>query len=192
MADEAISNVSICNSALIKVGHKQLIGSLTEDTQAAILCNARLFYLRNKVLEDHNWGFATKMVELASVSVGSIELDGWGYAYLPPADFLRMQRGEDWDEAFDTLNGYIMADVEPFIIKYTAKITDPGFYTYAFAECLAWRMAAELAYNLTNSRELAETMMKGYGMDLKEARYNDAHKGNPKGFYANSWLNART
>lgn len=191
--DEALSNVSICNSALIKIGHKQLIGSLSEDTTAAILCNARLSYLRNKVLEDHNWSFATKMVELASVSVSdSTQLDGWQYAYLPPADFLRMQRGEDWDEEFDTLNGYLLADVEPFIIKYTAKVTEPGYYSYAFAECLSWRLAAELAYPLVNSRELAETMMKGYDMDLKAARYNDAHKGNPKGFYANSWLQART
>jgi hypothetical protein len=189
--DEAITEVSICNSALIKLGQKVLIGSLDEDTVPARLCNARFSYLRNKVLEDHNWGFATKMVELASVDAGSTELDGWGYAYEKPADFLRMQRGEDWDEEFDTVNEYLLADVEPFKIKYTAKITDTGRYTYAFAEVLAWRIAAELAYALVNSKEVAALMMQGYEMDLKAARYNDSHKKSPEGPFANTWVDAR-
>lgn len=188
--DEAITEVSICNSALIKLG-TDVIGSLTEDTKAARLCNARLSFLRNKVLEDHNWGFATKFVELASVDPGSTDLDGWAYAYQKPADFLRMQRGEDWDVEFDTVNEYLVADEEPFKIKYTAKITNTGKYTYSFAECLAWRLAAELAYALTNSKEVAALMMQGYDMDLKAARYNDAHKKSPEGPYANTWLDAR-
>jgi len=188
--DELITDVSICNSALIKLG-VNVIGGLDEDTKAARLCKARLAYLRNKVLEDHNWGFATKFVELASVSVGSLDLNGWGYAYQVPADFLRMQRGEDWDEAYETFNAYLLADVEPSKIRYTAKITDPGKFTYAFAECLSWRLAADLAYALVNSREVGETMMKGYLMDLSAARYNDAHKKSPEGMYANTWIDAR-
>lgn len=188
--DEAITDVSICNSALIKLGCN-VISSLSDDTKEAVLCNARLAHIRNKVLEDHNWGFATKFVELASVDAGDLDLNGWGYAFLLPADLLRMQRGEDWDDSFETSDGYLLADSDPFKIKYTAKITNPGSFTYSFAEALSWRLAADLAYALTRSREVGETMMKGYEMDLKAARYNDAHKKSPEGPYANTWLDAR-
>ncbi len=186
--DEVINEVSISNSALIKLGADP-ISSLTEDTKNARLCNLRFAYLRNKVLEDHPWGFATKTISLASVS-GVTPAD-WQFAFQQPSDFLKMIRGADWDQRFDTIGGYLVADEDPFIIKYTWKNTNCGLYSYAFAECLSWRIAADLAYAITNSKEVAALMIQGYEMDLKAARYADSHKKSPEGPYADTWIDAR-
>ncbi len=187
--DEIISDVSICNSALVKLG-ADLISSLSDDTKNARLCNARFPHLRNMVLEVHPWAFATKTVELASLASPVTESE-YGYAFQKPADCLKIIRGEDWDESFETVDGYLMGDNDPFILKYIWKNTNAGTYSYAMAECLSWRIAADLAYALTQSKEVAKLMMEGYEMDLKAARYHDAHKKTPEGLYANTWIDSR-
>lgn len=186
--DEVITEVSICNSALIKLGTDP-ISSLTENTKNARLCNARFPMLRNKVLEDHPWSFATKTVSMAPVS--GVTPTDWTYAYQMPGDFLKMIRGETWDAEFDTIGGYLVSDDNPFIIKYIWKNTNAGLYSYSFAECLSWRIAADLAYAITNSKEVAALMIQGYDADLKAARYADSHKKSPEGPYANTWIDAR-
>lgn len=186
--DEVITEVSICNSALIKLGGDTISG-LTDDHKSARLCNARFPMIRNKVLEDHAWSFATKTVSLAPVS--GVTPQDWTYAFQMPGDFLKMVRGEDWNQEFDTVGGYLVADENPFIIKYIWKNTNCGLYSYSFAECLAWRIAADLAYAITNSKEVGALMIQGYGEDLKAARYADSHKKSPEGPYANTWLDAR-
>lgn len=183
-----ISEVSICNAALVKLGG-ELISSLSADTKTSRLCNNAYERLRNKVLEDHPWRFATKTAELASI-VGTPRMD-WTYQFQLPADFLRMQRAEDWKQEFEILDGYLHANEDPIIIKYTQECTNTGLFSYAFAECLSWRIAAELAYALTNSSTIAELMYKGYEMDLKSARYSDAHKMSPQGPVVDNWIDVR-
>lgn len=187
--DEVVSDVSICNSALVKLG-VDLISNLANDTKTARLCNNRFPYIRNIVLEAHPWACATKTVSMAPVS-GTVTLDGWANAFEKPGDFLKMVRGEDWDVEYDTVDGYLVSDENPFIIKYIWKNTNAASYSYSLAEAISWRLAADLGYALTQSREVAETMMKGYEMELKSARYHDAQKKTPEGMYANTWLDTR-
>lgn len=188
MASLTITPVLVCNMALIKLGADP-ITSLSQDTKNARLCNAVFEMLRNKVLEDHPWGFATKTVTLASI-VGTPLMD-WTYQFQLPSDFLKMVRGEDWKQEFDTLDGYLHANDDPIIIKYIFECTNSGLWSYAFANCLSWRVAAEIAYAITKSNTVATTMMAGYEMDLKSARYNDAHKKSPEGPVADSYIDVR-
>lgn len=186
--DEAITEVSICNSALIKLGAEQ-IQSLSDDTKNARLCAARYAMIRNKVLEDHPWAFATKTVSLTSLA--GVTPRDWTYAFAYPADFLKMIMSTDWDSEYDTIDNQLVADDPEIVIKYIYKNTNPATYTYAFAECLSWRIAADLAYAITNSKEVAGLMIQGYQADLSAARYNDAHKKSPEGPYADTWIDAR-
>lgn len=186
--DELITDVSICNGALAKLG-SDTISSLSDDTKAAKLCSARYPFIRNKVLEDHPWGFATKTIRLTSLA--NVAPRDWKHAFAYPSDFLRMIMADDWDTEFDTVDGNLVADDELLWIKYTFKNVNPGTYSYSFAECLSWRLAAELAYALTNSKEVAALMIQGYMADLASARYNDAHKKSPEGPYADTWIDSR-
>jgi hypothetical protein len=188
--EEVISDVSICNSALIKLG-QDLIDSLSDDIKTARYCNARFPHIRNLVLEAHPWACATKTAELAPVSSPVTEQEDWDYAFEKPEAFLKMVRGEDWDVEFDTFDTYLMSNENPFVIKYIWKNTNAGTYSYHLAECIAWRLAADLAYALTQSREVSDQMMKGYEMDLKNARFHDAQKKTPEILQANTWVDAR-
>lgn len=184
-----ISDVSICSSALIKLGNEP-ITALTDDNKNSRFCNNRYSQVRASVLEAHSWSFATKTIELAPVS-GTTPLFDWAYAYQPPADLLKMLRGEDWFQDFEMYNGILYADENPLKIKYVFLNTNVSSYTYAFAECVAWRLAADLAYALTNSTTVAQSMMTGYEMELKAARYNDAHKSTPQPLLSEEFIRSR-
>lgn len=185
----AISDLSVSNGALVKLGQEP-IASLTQDTKNARLCNAVFAICRNEVLEGHPWAFATKTVELASI-VSEDTLEEWQYVYQKPADFLKMIRGEDWKQEFEIRDTYLMANDEPLKIKYIFECTNTGLWSYSFAQCLSWRIAAEISYAVTKSNTVAQTMMAGYAMSLKEARYNDAHKRTPEGPISDSFVDVR-
>lgn len=186
----AISEVSICNMALVKLGQEP-ISSLSSDTKLARLCNAVFAPCRNEVLESHPWSFATKTMEMASVSDAEDTMGEWNYAYLKPADFLKMIRGEDWKQDYEIRDTYLLANEEPLIIKYIFENTNTGTWSYTFAQCLSWRIAAELAYAVKTSTALFERMIAGYQMSLKEARYNDAHNKSPEGPVLDSFIDQR-
>lgn len=189
MPNEAISDVSIASSALIKLGQEP-ITDLSADQKSSRLCNARFAMIRNSVLESYEWGVATKTIELAAVSDVVIDFD-WAYAFDLPADYMKMQRGEDLFDDYEVFSGNLYADVNPFKIKYTWKNTNSGSYTYCLAECIAWRLAADLAYSLTNSQPTAEAMLKGYELELKNARYSDSHKKTPQPLVAEDFIRSR-
>jgi hypothetical protein len=174
--------------ALIKLGADP-ITSLAQDTKNARLCNAVFESLRNEVLEGHEWSFATKTVELASI-VGT-PIMNWTYQFQLPADFLKMIRAEDWKQEFETLDGYLHSNDDPMKIKYIWENTNSGTWHQSFCNSLSWRIAAELAYAITKSNTVANTMMVGYDMVLKVARYNDAHKKSPEGPIVDSFIDVR-
>lgn len=184
-----ISAVSICSSALIKLGNEP-ITSLNDDNKPARLCSARYAPLRNAVLEAHDWGFATKTVELAPLVGVTIDFD-WAYAYEPPADLLKMLRLEDYFDDYEIFNQILYADRNPLKIKYIWLNKNEASYSYSFAECVAWRMAADLAYALTNSTTISDSMAKGYEMELKVARYNDAHRKTPQPLISEDFIRSR-
>jgi hypothetical protein len=185
----AISAVSISNMALVKLGQEP-ISALSQDTKNARLCNAVFATCRNEVLEGHPWAFATKTVELASVVVEDT-MSEYSYVYQLPADFLKMIRGEDWKQEFEIRDAYLMANEEPLFIKYIWENTNTGTWSASFAQCLSWRIAAEISYAVTKSNTVATSMMAGYAMSLKEARYNDAHKRSPEKPVIDSFVDVR-
>lgn len=188
MASLVITPVLICNMALVKLGADP-ISSLSQDTKNARLCNSVFEILRNKVLEDHTWSFATKTATLASI-VGTPLMD-WTYQFQLPSDLLKIIRPESWKQDFATLDGYLHANDDPIIIKYIYENTNSGTWSYSFATALSWRIAAEIAYNITKSNTVATTMMAGYDMDIKAARYNDAHNKSPEGPVTDSYIDVR-
>ncbi len=184
-----LSDVSICSSALIKLGNEP-ITSLDDDNKNARFCKNRYSQILASVIEAHTWSFATQTVELAPLA-GVAPVMDWTYAFQLPADLLKMLRGEDLFQDFEMYDGRLYADDNPLKIKYLFLNTNVSSYTYAFAECVAWRLAADLAYALTNSTVVAQSMMTGYQMQLKEARYNDSHKSTPQPLVADEYIRSR-
>lgn len=186
----ASSAVDICNSALIKVGADRII-SLTEDNQRARLCNEQYSKLRDDLLRAHPWNFAIKRVELAQSSTApAFDYD---YAFDIPSDCLRVL-GTDLtsDDDFKIEAGRrIVCNSSALSLKYIAQITDVGYFDSVFTECLAFKIAADIAYSLSGSASLAELLYRQYKEKLSEARSFDAQEGSADRILSDEWINSR-
>ncbi len=189
------SDVSIVNAALIKLG-EGTIASLTEDSKAARLANSIYADIRDAVLQAHPWNFALARASLSASSTAP----SWGYdAAFPlpetPTKCLRVLRVKDdeyQDVEWKVEGREILTDESaPLYILYVKQATDPGQYTPLFVECLAARLAAELAEPLKQSSSMTEAMRQLYERKLAEARTADAQEGTPEVITANEWIEAR-
>lgn len=82
------TEAQLCNVALARVGQRQLIDSLTEDTAGAKLCAAAYPNARDVVLAGHPWPFCTRPAFLAELAETR---PGHAHVYALPADCLEPQ-----------------------------------------------------------------------------------------------------
>jgi len=168
------SPLDICNGALLKLGGRT-ITSLSQDIKEARLCNARYTFLRDEVLENGNWNFATKRAELAAV----VDAPVWGYtyAYQLPADYLRLAELEyeeqDWEEEGDK----ILSNLSTMKIKYVRREDNVSLFTPMFIEALTLRLAWDISYSLLQSGTQTDFWRSAYESYIKQARSKDAQMG---------------
>lgn len=183
-----VNQISICNSALIKVGADR-ISSITQDTRSAVLLNAIWDQVRDAVLRAHPWNFAIKRVTLNPT--GTAPEYEYDYAFDLPNDCLRVLEHQYNDVDFIVENGQILTDEATFPCRYIYRNDDPSDWDACFAEALSWRLARELAYAITQSSTLADQCEKSYMKALAEARSMDGTEGVIKGLVSDEWTNAR-
>lgn len=186
------SAVSICNLALMRLGHNP-IASLSEDSKAGIACNANYEPVRDALIESHPWNFAIKRDELAQDATAP-EFE-FAYRYTLPADFLRLIRTEDESGSIFTENrienGYLLTDAGSVKIEYVAKITDPNTFTPLFVDVLAAHLSAALCMWLNDNQSAAQKLEEVAAAKLSLARSVDAMQGTPRDFITDEWIVAR-
>lgn len=185
----ATTAVSICNSALAKVGAETII-SLTDNNERARLCNAQYEKNRDDLLRSHPWNFATRRVELAVLNTTpEYEFD---YQFQLPSDCLRvletdLPKDMDWK-----IEGrYILCNTNELRIKYIAKETDAAKFDSNFVEALASKIAADISYSLVQSVTLRDQLIREAQDKLRYARSYDAQESRGDRTYADTWLNSR-
>lgn len=167
------SKVDICNAALAKLGQDIAIVAMTEATKHARALNRAFDRVRDYVLADAAWPFATMHVALALDAQDAL---GWEYRYAYPADCLdakavcteegaRIVRiatrsGWCWDEPsvglsfdgrhpFEVLHGTqstgIATDLDDAYLIYVARVEDVSRFPPHFVEALACRLALDVA-----------------------------------------------
>ena len=193
-----VSETSICNLALTRIGH-DFISSLTESTKAGRLCNLHYEPTRDALLRSHPWNFSVRRATLSQIA-NAPSFD-FAYAYSLPADFLRMVRtaseaaGENYDYRIEGQLGstskVLVTDEGTVKIEYIAKITDPTAFDAAFVDVLAQRLAFEICVPLTDNANMAANLYRVYQDKLREARNMDAQEGTPRGIDADLWLGSR-
>lgn len=184
------TNVTICNSALFLIGGEP-ITDLTEETKRAKLCNARYDMLKKKLLAGHPWNFATKRVELARL-VAAPEFE-WLYQFQLPSDCLRVlsiQDNDDGEIEYEVEGSKLLCDETVIKIKYIADVNE-GEMSPHFVEALAHQLAADLAYAMTNSTELSNSLYEKAKEELAIARSFDGQEGNKRRYYADTFTNER-
>ena len=185
----ATSKTSICNLALIHLGHSKLLANVeTDQTAAANACRTVYDQVRNEVLRDFTWPFATERVTLALVEADPN--DEWDYAYRYPDDCIMFHRilNDDRPTALithlpfrlgqDSQGALIFTDRENAMGQYTIRIEDPSRYPPDFVGMLALLLAVYLAPSVTAGDEfkLGERAMKVYGWARAIARANASNE----------------
>jgi hypothetical protein len=194
------SEAEICNLALMKYGDK-LISSLDDDTKEGRACKVLYPLMRDEMLYAHPWNFAMRRVDITG-SLTTAPVFGYEFAYQLPPKCLRVW--ELFDPAFETTSSRIwisegqldktvvlpedlweiegqllLTDREEDVwIRYIIQVTETGFFNPAFVNCVATRMAAELAVKLAKSKsQRAELLNELETVVLPEARRLNAIEG---------------
>lgn len=168
------TDLTICNDALIAVGHAQ-ISALTEATQAARLCS-RLYPLRrDELLRAFDWDCARALAALAALDTPP--LFGADYQYQLPNDCLTVRATDhDSDNPEDPVEWRVdgtllLTDLGPPLnIVYTRQLPDASLMDPDFTAALALRIAVDLAMPLSNNASLRQELRSDYQAAISQAR----------------------
>lgn len=182
------SVIGICNSALIKIGDER-IASILEANKRARLCNEQYPKMRDAVMRAHFWNFAMTRVTLAPL----VTPPAFGYtqAFQLPADYARFKSFDVDDIEFKIEGQTIVCDETTLNMLYVRKETDTTLFDDLFADCVAWRLAADISYALSQSQAVQAAMFTGYKEALREARGVDSQEGTPDSTESNTFFNSR-
>ena len=186
----SISEVSICNTALAKVGAKT-ITLLTDNSKEARLCNDLYPKARDFMLSYYHPSFARKRVQLTVD--GTAPAWGFTFRYALPADYLALLFTEDEDIYPRQIeNGYILINKDDDLnIIYIYRVTATTLFTAEFDEALAFYLASQLAEPLTQNTKKAMKLAdeaETWGM---RAKFIDSRASSPVEQNPNEWLNSR-
>lgn len=200
-----MSDVTICNRALAKIGDKFKITNLTDQTIQAETCNLVYDAARKQTLEALDWGFARHRVALADL--GSPP-PGWAYRYAYPANCVKFRYIEVPDGTDPALfkivakdsnldAKVILANVGPDTTGsaygwFTANVTVTSMYPPSFEECLSWAVAGLVAYPLTRKKSIRDDMLTGWREALARAESFDAVEEEEGDMWGDApWLKVR-
>lgn len=176
----AASVVEICNSALIQIGAKT-ISSLTDGTKSAQVCNAMYNRCRKELLRAHPWNFAISYIAMTDTTNTPVA-DHWTNEFAVPNDVLRILETNqtydaDWEIGYNALGDKVIWTNDDSIeIKYIKDVTNTTMFDANFDEVLAMRLAAAVAYSLTQSQSIQQNMYRTYLEFLRNARFFDAQE----------------
>jgi len=196
-----MTEVEICNQALDKIGEEPIVSLTTPRTKREKVCARHYSVLRDAVLREHEWGFASRTVTLSPLA--GVEPVGWDLAYVYPPDCLEVRRM--YQESFDAENPVkykiganialssreIWTDEPDAILEYTARIVAPNMFDASFVEMLACKLASVIAIPLTQNLKLEEKWFNRYAILLAFAEKNDAKEESNAEDEVNVFLDAR-
>ncbi len=182
-----ISEVDVCNRAL-KYLSAGRIDSLEDNTAKAKACLTVFYSVRDSVLADYPWSFATHILQ--PTLINSEILVGWLYLYAIPANCLAIRKlfldtsstnpdPIEYEECVSptTLVRAVAVNYEDPYLRYTRQIADPSLWSVKFADVLSMKLAAEIGPEVTGKQEAGTEAAKQYRAMVSEAeRLEDSTK----------------
>lgn len=170
------SQVAICNLALTTLGADR-ITALSDNSENARRLTAIYDYCVEDVLRAHPWNFAITRQQLALLT--STPTFGYELEYQLPGNCLRVIEVNDGTNLitdFKIEGRKLLTDEDTVYVKYIGNVSDPNQFTSQFIFVLASRLAAEIAYAVTNNKATAEQMLELYQQRLQQAKETDAQE----------------
>jgi len=161
----------VINAALSKLG-EQAILAVTDPSPPGRLANRTYADIRDALLREFPWNFATKRASLAAETTAP----KWGFvrSFVLPSDLLRLVSVNNTDDQeWRNESGRVVTDIEaPLQIKYVASVPVDSMDS-TFREALAARLAMEWAEALTQTSSVVNSMAEMYRNKLRVARTSD-------------------
>lgn len=175
------TKVGICNFALSHLGVGKEIASLTENSEEASACNRFFEQVREEMLREFPWSFATKFMTMELVDENPT--NEWGYSYRYPSDcvkFIRVLSGLRNDNrqsrvsykiGADGSGKLIYCDINDAECEYTFLADDPQFWPADFSNAFAFKLAFYIAPRVTGGDpfKLGQRAFEAYKMMLAQA-----------------------
>lgn len=184
------SKIDICSNALLLVG-AQTISALDEGNDRARLVANLYDGVKNSIIRSHPWNCCIKRVALSPLT----EAPAFDYTYkflLPPDCAKILQVGEYRQEIDYRIEaGCILADETAVFLKYVSKDIDESQFDDLLSDAVMYAMAARVAYPLTQSATLQQTMEQKLAMVMREARSVDGQDDPPETLGDNALVNSR-
>lgn len=192
-----VTAVELCNRALAYVGESPFVTSISppDDTKAAKLCQKFWPHVLEEVTQGHEWGWATKRIELTEVVDGGN--DFWRYCYEEPAGMLRaiemLPKGAP--DGFRDQSGNrvqfrreVDADGVPRLwsnlpeawLRYSVYVTDPNLLDPWAQDACVMLLASKLAGAIMQGREGQQAMAQFGQMAMASIARAKANDGNQR------------
>jgi hypothetical protein len=170
------TKLSIINLALTGIGADRItdVGT-SDDSELAQKANAVWDFCLQEVLCAHRWKFATKRDTLALLS--EAPKVGWAYAFQLPSDYIRAIDPDPRTVKYTIEDNKVYFDDDTFYLRYIAYVSDPSKFSVGFTLALSARIAAAIAFAVTNSMTVAQGAEAQYAEKLRVGKSMDAQEG---------------
>lgn len=192
-----VTAVELCNRALAYVGESPFVTSISppDDTKAAKLCQKFWPHVLEEVTQGHEWGWATKRIELTPVLDGGN--DFWRYCYEVPAGMLRaiemLPKGAP-DGFRDQSGNRILfrpeVDADGIVrlwsnlpeawLRYSVYVTDPNLLDPWAQDACVMLLASKLAGAIMQGKEGQQAMAQFGQMAMASIARAKANDGNQR------------
>lgn len=174
------SEIEICNLALTRLGADS-IRSFSESNKRARLSQITYQHVRDLYLEDYEWSFNTKYIQLGLLA--NVTHPKYTYVYQVPSDCLyaRQILNElgvvDSRIMWELFNSYIATDIEDAWLRYSQIVTNSNTFPKYFVEAVASQVAAELAPSIVQDKKRYDELTARAEFRLSRAIEKDAALG---------------
>ncbi len=175
------TGVSICSNALLMLG-SQTINDFADqlNLDRAKLCANLYPTVRDDMLRAHPWNCCIKRVVLAPDSVAPAF--GYSHSFELPADFSRVLEVGTSGYQIDYLveGRTIQADTTVLELRYVFRNEVENTWDAHLVKLVTLAMAAAMAYPITQSAAMQQTMEQKLETSLRRARAVDGQEDPPQ------------
>jgi hypothetical protein len=172
-----LSDLDICNTALVKLGALPIAGFDDADAAAAV-CRTLYPVVVDATLTSHPWSFTLKRATLTALD--GAPLADFSRRFALPADFLRAIYVDDRGSSprYAIIGAELHCESSTVVLTYQYRPPEAAFPPF-FRAALIARLAGDLCLPLTESTSRAETLDRLAERELERAWAIDRSQETP-------------
>lgn len=174
------SLTEIYNMALYMIGDNPIMDPTDMATDRGKICSGLYPMVRDSVLRDYPW----RCARVRAILPQDVEKPKFGYAYQytlptdPKCIWVPKFLNENFE--YEIEGNKILTNSPTCEIVYISRPNSTESFDSLLTECIALRLAAQIAPVLTGKANLSEILLKLYQFKINNAYYSDSVEGATK------------